>query len=282
MRSIGCEAEVQPFIEYQKSIPGSFDAKMELVRAAERYSDLILSQPDMAQLLSRPYMRVNLPIDLSQYRFNVTEREVPLVLHIPSNRDVKGTVHVLAAVQELAHKKLRFEFRLIENMPNDDVRNLLSDADIVVDALFMQTFGMLAIEALATGKSVLARYDARFSLFPPECPVINVNINNLTDRLGRVISDRGLRRRVGHEGRAYVEKHHSHVRVTQQIIDLLGSEHIRVYDFYPSFFKKNLVVPPELLEQERIREKRLKKTGRKLPLRIRRCVLWPLVLYHRE
>src|SRR5438874_7772428 len=44
-----------------------YETQLKKVKAAERYSDLILSQPDMDQLQSRPYMRVNTPLDLSRF-----------------------------------------------------------------------------------------------------------------------------------------------------------------------------------------------------------------------
>lgn len=254
MRLLGLERGLRPYLEYRKSWPsGSFVTKAKRVRAAERYADLILSQPSTGQLQTRPYMCVNIPLDLSQYRFNVPEREAPLVIHAPSDSRVKGTNHVLAAVEQLTQEGIQFEFRLIENMPNAQVRELLTEADIVVDQLFSQTVATLALESMATGNVTLARYQPEYAHIPPDCPVVNVTAATLADKLREVILNRDLRRQLACAGRPYVEAHHDHMHIAQQILDWLKPGGIQEYDFVPTFFQNEFVMPPELLKEERKR-----------------------------
>ena len=81
MKSLGVQDEISPFFEYAKNRSGgSYWDKQRTVKVAERYSDLILSQPDCGQLQTRPYMRGSVPLDLSQYEFNVPGRTKPLIL----------------------------------------------------------------------------------------------------------------------------------------------------------------------------------------------------------
>jgi len=278
VRLLGLECELKPFIEYRRSGRADFfTSKIRVVRAAERFADLILSHPTMGQLQTRPYMRTSIPIDLSQYRFHIPDREVPLVLHAPSDRGAKGTSYVLAAVDQLKKEGIPFEFRLIEGMPNDQLRVLLAEADIVVDQLFSYAIATLALESLATGNVVLSRYSPSFAHIPAECPVVNVSIYTLTDQLRRVILDRHMRRRLAYAGREYVEKYHSHVRVVQQILAWLEPAGIDAYDFVPRFFRDSFVMPAELLkEEEKLKKERC---GRhRLPSRIRHWTVWPLVL----
>lgn len=68
--------------------------KQRTVKVAEKYSDLIITQPDAGQLLTRPYMRGSVPLDLSQYKFNVPGRIKPLILHAPSVPEAKGVAKV--------------------------------------------------------------------------------------------------------------------------------------------------------------------------------------------
>lgn len=249
--SLGIQNEVKPFIDFLKDQSSNYFVISKRVRVAERYADLILSDPGMGQLQSRPYMRFNIPLDLSQYRFHLPEREVPLVLHAPSKRGVKGTDFVLAAVEQLKRDGIQFEFRLIENMPNAQVRELLAEADIVIDQLFSQTLARLALESMATGNVTLARFQPKRLLIPPDCPAVNVTMDTLTAKLREVILNRELRLRLACSGRPYVEKHHSHVHVAQQILDWLKPGGIQNYDFVPTFFQNEFVMPPELLKEER-------------------------------
>ncbi len=250
MRQLGVAEEVQPFTEFARSLRTSYSRLRRRVAAAERYADLILSQPGFGQLQTRPYMRVRASIDLSQHPCYVPDRKTPLVVHAPSRRDTKGTPYVLAAVEQLKAEGVPFEFRLIENMPNEAVRRLLTEADIVVDELYSETIGVLSTEAMASGCVVLTRYMAEYAKIPPGCPAVNANIYTIADKLRQVIVDREMRRRLAEAGRPYVEANHDHVKVAQQILDWLQPGGIQQYDFTPTFYQQ-LQLPPEVLAEER-------------------------------
>lgn len=250
MKFFGLAAEIQPLLDYFRTSEGGFHEKMRRVKVAERYADLILSQPSMDQLQRRRYMRANIPLDLSQFRFHVPGREIPLILHAPSNRTVKGTVQILAAVDQLRHDGVRFDFRLLEGVPNATLRELLSEADIVVDQIFSDTVATLALESMATGNAVLARYLPELALIPKECPVVNVNAGNLVDKLREVILDRNTRKELAQRGRPFVERYHDHVGVAQQILDWMKPGGIQNYHFTPAFFKENFKMPKDLIRKE--------------------------------
>lgn len=250
MHQRGDDAEIEPFIALTETYPLPYNKLLRRVRAAERYGDLILSQAGYAQLQTRPYMRLNIPMDLSMFRFHYPDREVPLVLHVPSNPAVKGTDRVLAAVEQLISEGVQFEFKLIKNTPNAQVREMLAESDIVVDELYADTVGVLSTEAMATGNVTLVRYAPDLGLVPSDCPAVNTNINTLVDKLREVIQNRELRRKLAYEGRAFVEAHHDHVQVVKEIIGWLEPGGIRQYDYVPEFYKE-LVIPPELIKEER-------------------------------
>ncbi len=251
MESLGVEKEVAPFFEYaRKRSGGSYWDKLRTVRVAEKYSDLILSQPDCAQLQVRPYMRANLPLDISKYRFRIPGRTKPLILHAPSVPEAKGTDVVLRVIQELRSEGLDFDFRLIEKMPNADLRELLTESDIVIDELYSATVGGLSAEAMACGNVVLVRYMAEFSKVPPGCPALNVNIFTLKDNLREVITNINYRKELAGRGRPYVESSNDHVRICRNLLRWLDNKEHLVYDFEPTYFN-NLRMPENILKDER-------------------------------
>jgi hypothetical protein len=253
LSTLGMGSEFSELFEYYANTPRNiFTNKMAKVRVAERYSDLILSLPSYGQLQSRPYMRINIPIDLDQYLFRVPEREIPVVLHAPSNRSIKGTKYVLAAVEQLKKEGIQFNFKLIENMPNKQVREMLTNADIVIDQLFSLSVATLALESMATGNVVLTRYLPEFVRLPPNCPAINVTPAKLANSLREAILNQDLRRQLAYAGRSYVETHHCHIRVTRQMINYLEPGGIIEYDFVPTFFQNKFGMPDDLLKEERI------------------------------
>jgi glycosyltransferase involved in cell wall biosynthesis len=226
--------------------------KLNRVRVAERYSDLILSQPIMAQLQTRPYMRLNIPLDLSQYKHKIPARDKPVILHVPTHREIKGTKFILEAIENLRREGISFDFRLLENMSNTEIRKELSEADLVVDQLLGQTIATLALEGMATGNVVFARYLPHRVNIPPECPVVNVTEYSLLDQLRKLILDVELRKSIAQASRKYVEKYHGHMKVAQEILDWLEPGGIIEYDFVPTFFQNKFDMPDDLLKEERI------------------------------
>jgi hypothetical protein len=251
MRSFGVDREMFPFFEYAKSRSGgSYLDKVRTVTVAEKYSDLIITQPDTGQLLTRPYMRANIPLDLSEYKFFVPGRKRPLILHAPSVPEAKGTDVILTVIKELEAEGLEFDFKLIEKMPNNELRKLLTDSDIVVDELYSATVGGLSAEAMATGNVVLVRYMEDFSKVPLGCPAVNVNIYTLKDSLRQMILDVERRKELANRGRAYVESVNDNVKICQDILDWVDKKDTLTYDFYPTFYK-SLQIPDEILKQEK-------------------------------
>ncbi len=251
MKSFGIEDEMSPIFKYMKDRSGgSYWDKLRTVRVAERYSDLILSQPDCAQLQTRPYLRANVPLDLSQYEFKVPGRKRPLVLHAPSVPEAKGTDVVLNVVQELKDEGLEFDFKLIQNMPNSELRQLLTESDIVVDELYSATVAVLSSEAMATGNAVLVRYLEDYSKIPQGCPAINTSKFTLKDNLRRAIVDVDYRKSLAYQGRPYVESNNDHLKICQSILDWLAQKEELNYDFYPSFIQ-SFQIPSDLVDEER-------------------------------
>lgn len=251
MKQLGAEDEVHPFFEYARTRSGgSYWDKSRTIKTAETYSDLIISQPDCAQLQTQPYMRCNLPIDLSQFEFKIHDREKPLILHVPSVPEAKGTDIVKKVIDELKAEGLQFDFQLIQNMPNTELRKLLSNADIVVDELYAATVGGLSAEAMATGNAVLVRYMEEYCKVPKGCPAINTNKFNLKDNLREMILNVEKRKQIASLGRPYVESANDHIAICKTLVEWLENKDEFKYDFYPEFYK-TFFIPPDILANER-------------------------------
>jgi hypothetical protein len=252
MRSLGVESEVSPFFQYARERSGgSFMDKQRTIRVAESYSDLIISQPDCGQLQTRAYMRSHVPLDLSQYEFSVPARARPLILHAPSVPEAKGTDIILQVIDDLRDEGLSFDFQRIENMPNGELRSLLSRSDIVIDELFSATVGALSAEAMATGNVVLVRYMADYCKIPDGCPAINVNKFDLKEKLKKIIVDVEERKQLAMQGRKYVETVNDNVKVCRDLLAWLSHKDELDYDFYPTFYKR-FHLPDEVLKEEKM------------------------------
>jgi hypothetical protein len=195
-------------------------------------------------------MRTHIPLDLAEYQFRVPSRISPLILHAPSVPAAKGTDIVIDVIRELREEGLKFEFRLIEKMPNRELRQLLTESDIVVDQLYSATVAGLSAEAMATGNAVLTRYMSDYCKVPPGCPAINTNKYTLKDNLREIILNVKRRKELAERGRPYVESANDHIKICQDLLTWLENKDRLDYDFYPTSFRQ-YQIPEQILKEER-------------------------------
>lgn len=208
------------------------------MRMAERYSDLILSMPNNSMLAVRPYRHFFVPVDLSAYRGEVPGREIPVVIHAPSDKGVKGTEKILAALEQLKLEGVRFDLRILHGVSHQEVLSSLSDADVAIDQLNLPLHGMFGLEGMASGCALATCNREEYEPFPPNRPIWHVDAGNLYSQLKRLLTDKQLRIHLAHDGRKYVERYHDHVQVARRLLDGLGALELQ-YDHYPTFFARS-------------------------------------------
>lgn len=142
------------------------------------------------------------------------------IVHAPSNRQVKGTRYVIGAIERLKEEGHNIDFVLLEKMNNREVRKHCQDADIVVDQLLIESYGIFAIECMALGKPVLCRIDEHFVKCYPGLPIVNTDPDNIYQNLKMLIEDPGLRANLGLEGRSFVEAVHDARKIAHQLAEI--------------------------------------------------------------
>jgi hypothetical protein len=213
------------------------------LRTAERYSDLILSVPNQSGLALRPYMHFFVPLKMSEYKADIPGRDIPLVVHAPSNRAVKGTDIILQTLERLKAEGYLFELRFLQGMSNSQVVSELTQADVVIDQLHFPLHGKLGVEAMASGCALATCDRAGYEPFPANRPIWHIDPENVGVQLKRLLSDRELRIRLAQEGRAYVERFHDHIKVARLLVESISAEKIEPYDHYPMFFAQQYTLP---------------------------------------
>ncbi len=145
-------------------------------------------------------------------------RERLTIVHAPSNRSTKGTEAVLTTIARLRQEGHDFDFQLVEKMSNEEAKAIYRDADIVIDQLRIGWYGVLAVEAMALGKAVVAyiRDDLRHYLPEPR-PLEIANPDNLHRVLCGLLCDRERVTRLGKQARSYVEDVHDAQRIARYL-----------------------------------------------------------------
>lgn len=187
-----------------------------LQRAAARAGFAFAPNTGMAQYVLPEYRdRVSIverpvAVDGVEPRYPDPAARRPLVVHAPTAPICKGTPYVLLAVERLRAEGVEFDFRLIEDMSHSDAERLIATADVVVDQLVLGDFGMVALEAMALGKPVLAWVKPAIAAsYPADLPVVSAPPDRAAEALRALLLDGPERNRLGLAGRAYVEREHS-------------------------------------------------------------------------
>jgi glycosyltransferase involved in cell wall biosynthesis len=193
------------------------DHKARMVHGFDRYADAIYAlNPDLLNVLPEraeflPYTTIEpgewepVPLPATSHRFTI--------LHAPTNRGLKGTDCILAAVDALRKRHPEVELVLVEKVPHDQVRALYASADLVIDQVLLGWYGGLAVEAMALGRPVVCYIrdeDLRFVPEPmrSEIPVIRATPDTLLAVLQDALAHRERLGEIGALSRAYVERWH--------------------------------------------------------------------------
>ncbi|HET9436068.1 MAG TPA: hypothetical protein VFO50_04365, partial [Candidatus Limnocylindrales bacterium] len=142
-------------------------------------------------------------VDLGEWPEQPAEqRDVPVVLHVPSRRGTKGTELLLPAIERLRAEGVGFEFRLLEGVPHDEAKAAIRAADVVVDNLITGDYELVSIEAMASSRVAVANIQGPSAAAFPGAPVYSLDPDTVVDRLRALIGDVGLRRDLAARGRA--------------------------------------------------------------------------------
>jgi len=145
-----------------------------------------------------------------------------VVAHAPTDRDVKGTRHVVEAIEALRAEGTPVRLDLIEGLPREQVRRRLLAASIVVDQLLMGWYGGFAVEAMSLGRPVISSVRDEKpgdNPFGDELPIVRSTPATLLRDVRVLVEDAALRRELGAAGRRFVERNHDPRSVARQVLD---------------------------------------------------------------
>lgn len=151
------------------------------------------------------------------------KREDLNIVHAPTNRLIKGTDRIIAAVERLKKDGHKVNLIMVENMPHSEAVEAFKRADIVVDDVLQGPYGLVAMECMALGKPVLGRIDEHFVGMYKDLPIVNTNPDNLYENLKTLVLNPQMCFDLGKRGRAYVEANHDAKVIAQQFMDLYES-----------------------------------------------------------
>jgi len=193
-----------------------------------KYVKFVATDPEMAEY-SEPYFEkvfiIKQPIDLNEVYLSIPDKKSikPRILHIPTHPEAKGTEYIENAIQKLQYENICFEYtRLKPNLTQKQMKKVISTCDIYIDELRCGSYGVTAVEAMASGKPTITFIrDDLIEKYPKDLPIVNANPDTIYDKLKMLIKDAELRHKIGMKSRKYVEKYHS--------LEVIGPKLLEIY-----------------------------------------------------
>jgi len=151
-----------------------------------------------------------------------------VVVHAPTDIDIKGTSFVVAAVERLRSEGVPVRLDLVTGSSHDHVLERIRAGHVLIDQLLLGWYGAVAVEAMAIGRPVLCyvREDApEDNPFGAELPIMRTNPETLVENLRRLITDAGLRARLATDGRLFVASRHDPQEVAKTVLADVEARH---------------------------------------------------------
>lgn len=150
------------------------------------------------------------------------ERDRPVVVHVPSNPQLKGSAPIDVIAEELDGRGL-IEYRRLSNVPVSEMPTVLADADIVLDQFALGDYGVLAAQAMATGRVVVGHVADRVRERLPEAlPIVEATPQTVGDVLMEILQDRERFRAVACAAARFAATYHSGDYSARQLRTFLG------------------------------------------------------------
>ncbi len=197
-------------------------------------NDVFVSDPELLTYVPNATI-VPRAIDLDRWQAKTrpTNNQTLSIVHAPSRRGVKGTDHVIEAVEALKNRGHKFEFTLVEGMSHEQSQKIYKEADIIVDQLRIGWYGVLAVEAMALGKAVICyiRPDLERHL-PLDAPLANATPENVQATLEKTITDVNFRRRLAVNARKYCEDTHCAKTIAKELWEIYRRDGKKIDEKY--------------------------------------------------
>jgi hypothetical protein len=145
------------------------------------------------------------------------------IAHAPSDREVKGTYLVIAAVKALQSEGMSVCLDLVEKATFAETMDRYRAADMVVDQLKVGWYGGVSIEAMSLGKPVMCyvRHDLEKLLRP--YTLWNTDKYNIKRDIRLLADSPDLRRRLSHGGYEHYCRTHDPVLIAGKLKQIYQS-----------------------------------------------------------
>lgn len=177
------------------------------------------------------------------------ERDIPVVVHLPSSRATKSSDHIDEVLRRLQAQGV-CEYRPLQGLRRGEIPAAFQHADVVIDSLQIGDHGLVSVEAMAASAIAVAHIHERNRERNPGVPVVEATRASLEGVVRRLAADPEERARLRAEGEAWAASRHDHSVVGARLRDAYSAPPRRVTLAYPEWPRSDRPRRVACLEQE--------------------------------
>lgn len=213
-----------PFSPYATDDPliADLEAATERLRGHLEGIDLpmFVTTPDLRADVDATWLPV--VIDIEEWEMVAPEeRDVPVVLHLPTNGLLKGSDYIDEILFRLAEDGVIVYDRRADHLEPGDVAAAIQGADIVIDGIVLGAYGVMSCQTMAAGRLAVANLDQLGEL-RRSCPIIDASPSTLEERIRDLVADRSSWDARRADGMSFVREYHDGRYSARQLSDFLG------------------------------------------------------------
>lgn len=139
------------------------------------------------------------------------------ILHAPNHTNIKGSAHLIKAIEELKQYGYHIELIFLQAIPNNELRDFVANVDVVCDQLVIGWHGIFALEVMAMGKPVICNlsqelielYVEAGLILENEIPIISADTRNIKEIIIEIYNKEFDLLSLSKKSIEYVKNHHS-------------------------------------------------------------------------
>lgn len=221
---------------YDQLSPSHLTEKYErqqqrIALSAEKFSDTIFSSPvDSISYLTRstfPFIYFYPDEKYNKYNEKYEDIKIIKILHAPSSPIFKGTQLVRAAIKKLKIEGMKFEYRELFGVPNEEVLFALKESHIVLNQFYSIGFGLFGIEALASHCALLTSADVNIDTSLPqdaEGAWLVTRYWQVYDNIKFMLNNPEEIKKYADKGFEWAQKHYSFSNAQKTLLNILKKE----------------------------------------------------------
>ncbi|MFZ3101268.1 MAG: glycosyltransferase [Desulfitobacteriaceae bacterium] len=220
VRRLSVARQHNPYVRVKNNNESQIVKEIENISA--HISDCIVADQELYLYVKDLFPRVHfLPQAIDLVKYEIKEqfsKRRPLLVHAPTSPEIKGTKHILKAI-DILHQEYEFDFQLIQGLSHEQAQITYQQADLIIDQILVGSYGLLAVEAMAMGKPVVC-WISEFmrNKYPAGLPIIVANPDTITDVLRYWLKNQDMLAERGRQGRKYTEIHHDADIVVEKLV----------------------------------------------------------------